>query len=364
MRNTKINLDSDSETGSDSDGEFFTSSEAGDRHGPNDKGILNDSEFLRQRNQDLEHEIGRMRGLVDERAREIADNTRQLDLAWTTLPPRPFSFLYFATFRGFEHLELYMWIIRDMGWAFGYKWRTVSGVVGGFAILHAILILFRNAYSRDPFETSHSFSKLLWVTAVYRMLMATINDTSNYFIEPLYISNLINRGRVSKDYLANLVLVRGQTESCLVAAFALLVVTMVLKYRANKQQYPFKDGNFSLFGRSYSVPQSPYEESTFVSSSGINIVGTWRDLENILLWFLVARDMSFFDFNTLAWAAFSFLAMLTCLFMANASLNSKLGMVEHCHYLAGLVWVGGVVVFQMGHLILERTYSAWDFAGP
>lgn len=357
-----INLDgSDSDSGDD--GDFFVPNNS-DLASKTEHGVLADVEFLRQRNSDMEREISRIRGLHAERQEVLDLNQRKQELVWGSLPPRPWSMSFYLTFRGFEYLQLYLWILRDLGWAWGSILFYPTAVFGGFAIIHATLITFRDFWSKDPFESAKSFLRLLWVAAMYRLQLFTLSMTDNYRIEPLYVSNRVNRGHIPKPEIASLIVIRSDTLDCLIAIFSLAVIVIILKFRANRGLYPFKGGVFSVLGRTFTYATSFYESEPHLNLTALKFICTWRDLENLLLWFLFGRDLAFLANNQLMWAAFAFGSLLIPMALTHITMNIRPSLVEHCHYMAMMMWVAGVTVFEMGHVMFRGLYSAWDFAGP
>ena len=366
--------DSSSDSDSGDDADFFlvdssnggSSSTAGSSHDGDPRGkhgILADCDFLRQRNADLQREIDRIKGLTAERQEVIDLGTRRPEIVWGSLPPRPWSLSYYLTFRGFEYLQLYLWIIRDLGWAYGEMWFYASAVFGGLAVVHAIIITFRNFWLKDPFESCHSFLRLCWVTTMYRLLMCTITTANNFRIEPLYVSNSVNHGRIPKPQIQTLTLIRGDTIKCLCAIFALSVPLMILKFRANRALYPFKGGTYSVLGRTFQFVTSPYEGEGYLNLTALKYLGTWRDVENLLLWFIVGRDLGFVTDNRLMWAAFAFGALLIAMMQVHLTFNLRPALVEHGHYMSYFLWLGGITVYELGHGYLRGAYSAWDFVG-
>jgi len=277
MRQPTVNPDSSSDTSSDSgdDRDFFiTDSSSGsgsssvgagkDRHG-----ILADCEFLRQRNLDLQREIDRINSLYAERQELIDIGARKQEIVWASPPSKPWHPSFYLTFRGFEYLQLYMWIIRDLGWAYGEEWFYAVALFGGLAICHAIIITFRNVWLMDPFESAHAFLRLCWVVTMYRLQMCTITTTNNLRIEPMYVSNASNHGRIPKGEIATLSLVRGDTVRCLIAVYSLCVPLMILKFRANRQLWPFKGGVYGMCGRMFQLVASPYEGEAYLNITAL-----------------------------------------------------------------------------------------------
>lgn len=369
MKNPGISLDSDSDSGDDQDF-FIPNNEAAGAHivgtKDGDDGILADCEFLRARNADLKAEIDRINNLIEVRNASLPETQRKLELVWGTLPPKPWSLSYYLTFRGFEYVQLYLWIIRDLGWTWGWYWRDAASIVGGFAVLHACLLSLRNTLCKDPFESFFSYCKLLWIASMYRFEMATLNTEQagrNYRLEPHYISNRIDKGSLSQDEIDQLAFIKRQTIACLAVAFALMLVHVILKYRANKGIAPFKDNHYTIFGLTFSLTESPYLDSNIFSVL-IKYVCTWRDLELLVFIFLVGRDLAFLCNSHLFWSVCFSIALLLPLFTAHITMNLRGYLVEHCHYLAIAVWVGGMGVWEMGHGVLKTNWSAWDFVGP
>ena len=134
MKNSTINLDSDSDSGDD--GDFFVpNNDAGvGGHGNKEHGLLADCEYWQQRNLDLQREIDRLRALKNEHEQVSALDQRKMELVWKHLPPKPWSFSYFSTFRGFEFTQIYLWILRDLGWAWGQIWFYPCAVFGALLL--------------------------------------------------------------------------------------------------------------------------------------------------------------------------------------------------------------------------------------
>ena len=84
--------------------------------------------------------------------------------------------------------------------------------------------------------------------------------------------------------------------------------------------------------------------------------------QNIFVFCIIGRDLALADKEPTMWAAFSFAGLLLPLLLANSTLSTRRALIDHCHYLAMIIWFGATLMGEMGHVWFAKTYMNWDFA--
>lgn len=249
---------------------------------------------------------------------------------------------------------LYQYIsFQDWAWAStNSEVKYFVGLAfGGASVAWSFYILIRALFAFNLGELWSSFTRFLWILGMYIWLAGILHDEKYPLESPVATRD--------KETAAGL----------LVAAFCLQgLYSMILKPKkvimpgSLKFRNPFANCE----------PLKP-DEDVFVEKklrctpleSFLGFSVSYRDIEHLIIFFWVGKDVAALYQIKGFWLAFYILAFMTITLLVNISLNTRDVLIDHCHYIALCIWMLGVFVYQMGHVwfhdqpLSENKWELW-----
>lgn len=240
------------------------------------------------------------------------------------------------SFRGAEHCQLYIWILRDWGWATNRY--DVGMVCGGLAVAWAACLLFRAIYNRNIGESWHSFSRLAWQISLFVTVAAALHD-SNF---PKETKIFDNRSLDASNLLIAAILFQS--------LYQFILRPFFFPNPNNRGITPYDEPRFHARTTTISIPFLHFDN--------------WRDYERFQIWAWIGKDCAYGYQSQGWWVFFYTITFLLALHLVNVSLNTRRVLIDHCHYAATLMWLVGVFFIEFPNLFLIDGFNHWSFAYP
>lgn len=260
--------------------------------------------------------------------------SKEIGFCWYSYPNVIWSLgWYVRTIRGAESFHIYLWIMKDMAWS--CDWYVAGHFFGISAVIWSFCLLVCAISWRNFIEVIVSIAQLMWLIANVWWMTGELHDSKFPLESPIYDSRMEQAGIVLRAALVWL------------ASYYILL----------------KPFNWSIF-RPSPASEAEYNDTGLESKYHKFGFYTWRELENLHLFFWLAKDTAWNGLILPMWIVFAIPTVLLALDFCVVTLFYQGLVIENAHMTAQLVWVTANLLWAWGELYSTDSDEASELLAP
>lgn len=260
-------------------------------------------------------------------------NQRQLreesKICWLVDPDIDWNISWYFEIRGAESLHLYLWVLKDLSWV--QDWYMAGHIFGILAILWGCFILSHAVHYRNIKEIWTTIGQILWLFANLWWMMGEIHDDNYPSDTPIYEQRMLDARYIMLATIIWFIIYYSIIKPCKIC-------------------YP-------------TITSEAIYDNTGLTSRIPLLLRTWREYENIHIVFWLCKDYAWNILNPILWIIFVIPTLIIAFDFVFITLYQQELLIEHCHYIAQLLWVYANIVWAQGEIfypLVDKPYGLFS----